>query len=64
MSAKKRTQLSLETKYEMIQKKLNGIKSVSIQLEYHVSSSTLSTIFKNKDKIIEEYNKNYLLIIA
>ena len=37
---------------------MNGIKLISIQLEYHVSSSTLSTIIKNKDKIIEEYNKN------
>ena len=51
----KRQPISIETKYEIIQKREKGIKPSALILEYNLKSSTISTIFANKDKIIQEY---------
>ncbi len=57
MSAKKRQQLSLETKYEIINKLKNkNINRKTLLSDYNINSySHLTQLWKNRDKIIEKY---------
>jgi hypothetical protein len=56
MSAKKRQQLSLETKYEIINKLKNkNIDRKTLLSDYNINSySHLTQLWKNRDKIIEK----------
>ena len=56
--SQKRKAISLETKFEIIQKHQRGVKAGDLMKEYSLASSTVSTIFKNQDKIIEERECN------
>lgn len=59
MSTKKRKAISLDAKYEILQEIEKGQKSKSqIACDYGLASSTLSTILKNKDCILENFNLN------
>jgi len=53
--SQKRKAISLETKYEVIQKRQRGEKAGDLMKEYSLASSTVATILKNLDKIIKEY---------
>ena len=57
---RKRTAISIETKYEICQKREKGIASKDLIKEYGLSSSTISTIFSDKDKIVNEYESNLI----
>ena len=56
--AQKRKAISLETKYQVVSKRQRGEKPSYLIKEYGLSSSTVSTIFKNQEKIIAEYESN------
>ena len=55
---KKRKAISLETKYEIIEKSSKGVKTSELAEQYEKSTSTISTILKEKEKIIKEYEEN------
>ena len=55
---KKRTAISLETKYEIIEKSSKGAKTSELAVQFEKSTSTISTILKEKEKIIKEYQNN------
>ena len=57
-AGKKRKPILLETKYEIVNKSINGAKTSELAVEYEKSSSTISTILKEKEKIIKEYEEN------
>ena len=50
----KRKAIPIETKYEIIQKHLQGVEPKHLAKEYDLASSTLSTIFANKEKITDQ----------
>lgn len=55
--SKKRKAISLDTKVEIVNEVKKGLKTKSdIAKEYGLASSTFSTILKNKDVILENYN--------
>jgi len=56
--SQKRKAISLETKYEVIQKRQRGETPGDLMKEYSLASSTVETILKNQDKIIKEYECN------
>lgn len=56
-NSKKMKAISLDTKVEIINEVEKGLKTKSdIAKEYGLASSTFSTILKNKDVILENYN--------
>jgi len=56
--SKKRKQISLETKHDIIQHHTNGMRPVDIEKLFELGSSTIATILKNKDKLRKEYESN------
>jgi hypothetical protein len=57
MSSKKRKQMAIETKLEIIGNK-NNLKPGELAITYGLSPSTISTILANKDKILEYFRQN------
>ena len=55
---KKRKQISLDIKYQLLEHHKNGMRPIDIEKLYEFSSSTVSTIIKNKEKIIKEFESN------
>ena len=55
---KKRKAISLDTKYEIIRKAEDGVKTGKLSEEYQLAKSTICTIISQKDKIIEEFEDN------
>ena len=53
-TTKKRTAISLETKYEIIEKSSKGAKTSELAVQFEKSTSTISTILKEKEKIIKD----------
>jgi len=57
-NSRKRKAITLETKYQVISKRAKGEKPSDLMQEYGLASSTISTILKQKEKIIAEYESN------
>ena len=55
---RKRKQISLDIKFAIIKQHNDGMRPVDIEKLYEYTSSTVSTIIKNKDKIVKEYENN------
>ena len=55
---KKRKVISLDTKYEIIRKAEDGVKTGKLGQDYNLAKSTISTILSQKQKIIEEFEDN------
>ena len=55
---RKRKQISLDIKFAIIKQHNNCMRPVEIEKLYEYTSSTVSTIIKNKDKIVKEYENN------
>ena len=52
-SAKKRQAISMETKVAIIKKLDNGEKMVNVARTFNMNCSTVGTIYKSKDSIME-----------
>ena len=52
-TAKKRQVITMETKVKIIEIVERGEKAVNVTHSYNMNHSTISTILKNKDKIME-----------
>ncbi|XP_044275311.1 tigger transposable element-derived protein 1-like [Varanus komodoensis] len=52
-SAKKRQAITMETKVKIIERVERGEKMIDVARSYNMNRSTISTILKNKDKIME-----------
>ena len=48
----------MDIKYEIIQKYLNDMRPIDNEKLFELSSSTVATIIKNKEKIIKEFQSN------
>ena len=57
-SSKKRKIITLDVKYQLVQQHNNGKRPIELEKLYELSSSTVSTIIKHKEKIIKEYELN------
>ena len=57
-SSKKRKIITLDIKYQLIQQHNNGKRPIELEKLYELSSSTVSTIIKYKEKIIKEFELN------
>ncbi len=57
-NSRKRKAITLETKYQVISKRAKSEKPSDLMQEYGLASSTISTILKQKEKIIAEYESN------
>lgn len=55
---KKRRALSLETKECVIRDIDSGLKKVSVVAKHGVSDTTVSTIYKNKDKLRQQLQQD------
>ncbi|XP_037528447.1 tigger transposable element-derived protein 6-like [Rhipicephalus sanguineus] len=55
---KKRRALSLETKECVIRDMESGLKKASVAAKYGVSDTTVSTIYKNKDKLRQQLQQD------
>ena len=55
---KKWKAISLDTKYEIIRKAEDGVKTGKLSEKYQLAKSTICTIISQKDKIIEEFEDN------
>ena len=56
----KRKCFSIEEKGAIVARLENGESNAVLALEFGVSHSTISTMWKNRDKIIEAFNNNAL----
>ena len=56
---RKRKQITIEDKYEIIQSRLAGSTTKDLSTKFGLSSSTISTIFSEKDKYINEYETHH-----
>ena len=55
---KKRKHFTLDAKFDIIQKYLNGARPFKIENFCEQGSSTVATIIKNKEKIINKFESN------
>lgn len=60
MSQTKRKQINIEEKWRIISKLESGIPNKDLVKEYGVSHSTISTIWREREKIHTLYEKNFL----
>ena len=56
----KRQALTIETKYEIVKLHQGGKKLAFLVKEFNLPQSTVSTILKNKEKTISQYENNPL----
>ena len=56
MASQKRKSITLERKMEIFRAVDSGRKKSDVAREFGLSSSTMSTLFKNKDRITEQYD--------
>ena len=54
----KRQAITIETKYEIIKLHQGGKKLTFLVKEFNLPQSTVSTILKNKEKTISQYENN------
>ncbi|TEA39543.1 hypothetical protein DBR06_SOUSAS11810002, partial [Sousa chinensis] len=55
-TAKKRQAITMETKVKVIERMEQGEKMVDVAHSYNMNRSTIGTILKNKDKLMEHVN--------
>nr|XP_026484223.1 tigger transposable element-derived protein 4-like [Vanessa tameamea] len=60
MSGAKRKQINIEGKSRIISKLMSGVRNKDLAKEYGVSHSTISTIWNEREKIQNLYDKNFL----
>ena len=56
--SRKRKQLSVEAKYEIIMACAAGVKKADIACDFEIPRNTLSTILKNREEIISAFNSS------
>ena len=60
-TAKKHQGITMETKVKIIERVERGGKMIDIARSYNMNSSTISTLLKNKDKIMEHVKSAVLM---
>ena len=61
-TAKKHQAITVETKVKITERVEQGEKMVDVAHSYNMNSSTISTILKNKDKIMEHVKSALLMM--